>query len=362
MCTRKKKRIILGYFSFILLLLSLVGCNTSVQANNTEVTSSESNLKVHFIDVGQADSAFIELPNQQTMLIDAGNNNDEELVVDYIKNLGYTRIDYAIGTHPHEDHIGGLDNVIDCLDIGKIYFPAIPDKDSPTTKTYESVVRSIQNKNLKITAAKAGNSILSSDNLNAEILSPASSSYENLNNYSVVIKLTYGNTSFLFTGDMESDVESELSGNLKADVLKVGHHGSDTSTSDAFLEKVSPDIAVISVGANNKYGHPVQSTLDKLNQAGIQIYRTDELGSITILSDGNTISADKQAKPITSSIPNQSSVSNQPQPKDTIVYVTESGKSYHLETCHYVKNKKIALPLSEAKANYKPCSKCQPPE
>lgn len=336
----------LSFLIIFLFLFSLSGCVNTNAANNGL-------LKVHYIDVGQADSIFIELPDSKNMLIDAGNNPDGELVVDYIKNLGYSKIDYIIGTHPHEDHIGGMDNVIDSFEIGNVYLPKTDPGQTPTTKTYESVLTSIQNKGLKITAAKSGVSIFSSDSLKADFIAPNSDSYENLNNYSAVIKLTYGSNSFLFTGDAEKNSESEITADIKADVLKVGHHGSSTSTSDSFLQKVDPSYAVISVGTNNKYGHPAAETIETLQNAGVKIYRTDELGSILITSDGNNITVNGDSS--------ESSKTISPSSK-TLVYVTPNGKSYHNPECQYVKNNASSLSLSEAKTNYTPCSKCNPPK
>ena len=181
----------------------------SSNTNNTQaviVTNQEipepvvgSKLKVHFIDVGQADSIFIQLPNDENMLIDAGNNEDSDLVVNYIKDQKVSKLDYIIGTHPHEDHIGGLDAVINSFDIGKIYLPKV----SSNTKTFQDVLTAVKNKGLKVTTAKTGVSIFAGNNIKAEILAPNSEAYEDLNNYSSVVKLTYGTTSFLLTGDAE---------------------------------------------------------------------------------------------------------------------------------------------------------------
>lgn len=248
-------------------------------------TTEDSQMRVSYIDVGQGDSEFIELPNGQTLLIDAGTNAAGESVVEYIQSLGYTSIDYIVATHPHEDHIGGLDDVINSFDIGDIYMPKV----NTDTKTYEDVLDAIAAKNLIIFTAHAGISIVDTDNLSIEMLSPVSDSYDDLNNYSAVIKIVYGNTSFLFTGDAEEQAESEITDDVKADVLKVGHHGSNTSTSDEFLERVSPSVAVISCGKDNKYGHPTEEILNKLSSISSTVLRTDELGTIVIVSDGSKI-------------------------------------------------------------------------
>jgi beta-lactamase superfamily II metal-dependent hydrolase len=254
-------------------------------------------LKVHFLDVGQADSILIEAPGGKVMLIDAGNNADSGTVVSYIKNEKISRIDVLVGTHPHEDHIGGLDAVIKSFDIGKIYMP----RASSTTKTFEDVLNAIKTKNLKIATAAAGVSIALGQGIKCEILAPNDTGYKDLNNYSAVIKLTFGDTVFMLTGDAEDVSEQEMLAkgfNLKADVLKVGHHGSNYSTIPAFLKAVSPKYAVISVGKDNNYGHPAKQTLDKLAQAKIQVYRTDINGTVIASSDGKNITFEKKASAI----------------------------------------------------------------
>jgi len=273
--------------------------------NNSNVTTtqkaSENELVVHFIDVGQADSIFIQLPNTKTMIIDAGNNDDGVPVVNYITSLGVTRIDYVIGTHPHEDHIGGLDVVINSFEIGKIYMPLIAEDMEPTTKTYRDVLQAIDNKGLTITRARFGviifNETVDGLTLKAEILAPNSDKYSDLNDYSAVVKLEYGAKAFLFTGDAETVSENEILSkgvNLKANVLKVGHHGSDSSTSIAFLNTVQPEIAVICVGEGNTYGHPKPEVISRLLDKGIQIYRTDHVGHIIIGSNGQTLTIQTQ--------------------------------------------------------------------
>lgn len=269
----------------------------SSASNNDATKAVSGTLKVHYIDVGQADSILVQLPSGQNMLIDAGNNADSNLVVNYLKSQGVKRLDYVIGTHPHEDHIGGMDVAIKSFDIGKVYLPKV----TSNTKTYEDLLTAIQSKGLKITQAKAGVTLDVGSGATAELLAPNGSSYDDLNNYSAVLKLTFGKTSFLFEGDAEALSESEMlkaGYNLRADVLKVGHHGSSSSTSPAFLKAVAPKYAVISVGKDNDYGHPHPETLAKLSAAVVQVFRTDLQGTIVATSDGKTITFNKSASPV----------------------------------------------------------------
>ena len=231
------------------------------------ITPSE-DLKVHFLDVGQGDSIFIELPTNETILIDASIKDASNKIINYLREENVSKIDYVFATHPHSDHIGGMSAVIKAFDIGQIYMP----KAVTTTKTYENLLLTIKDKNLKIKAAKAGNTIIDTDDLKLVVLAPNQDSYESLNNYSIVLKLTYKEKSFLFMGDAETLSEKEITGDIQADVLKVGHHGSRTSTSQAFLNKVNPSYAVISVGLNNDYKHPHQEVIDRLEKKNIKIY------------------------------------------------------------------------------------------
>ena len=242
-------------------------------------------LKVHFLDVGQGDSIFIELPTNETILIDASIKDASDKIINYLKEEKVSKIDYVFATHPHSDHIGGMSAVIKAFDIGQIYMP----KAVTTTKTYENLLLTIKDKNLKIKTAKAGNTIIDTDDLKLVVLAPNQDSYESLNNYSIVLKLTYKEKSFLFTGDAETLSEKEITGDVEADVLKVGHHGSRTSTSQAFLNKVNPSYAVISVGLNNDYKHPHQEVFDRLEKKNIKIYRTDQNGDIIFTTDGYNI-------------------------------------------------------------------------
>lgn len=274
----KKKLLGLVLILFVILPIP-VGCQIS--------ESDGVDLEVHFIDVGQGEAILIKKGNE-SMLIDAGKNVSVDLIVSYLKKQKVRKLEYVIGTHPHEDHIGGLDAVIDNFDIGKVIMPnAIA-----TTKTFEDVLDSINKKGLSITKAKSGD-IYDFNGASFIILAPNQDEYSNLNNYSVVVKLTYGANSFLFTGDAEAQSEEEIltknKRSLKADVLKVGHHGSVTSTTQDFLDAVNPSVAVISLGAENTYGHPHKEIAERLESKKIKTYRTDLHGNIIAISDGESI-------------------------------------------------------------------------
>ena len=262
--------------------------NSTIQNTNenetieAEPVNVDSNLIVDFIDVGQADSILIQ-NEDKVMLIDAGTNEAGKTVVDYLENKGISQIDYLIGTHPHEDHIGGMDDVIEAFDIKQIYMP----KMETTTKTFKDVLTAISNKNLKITQPNKGTQIELGE-AKCKFMTDPIIDKDNINLSSLVIRLEFGNNSFLFMGDAEKENEETITW-PKTDVLKVGHHGSNTSSSQEFIEQVQPKYSVIMVGEDNSYNLPKQETIDKLEEAGSKIYRTDENGTIEITSDGNEI-------------------------------------------------------------------------
>ena len=239
-------------------------------------SNNEKNLHVYYIDVGQADSILIVNQNQSA-LIDAGNNEDGESVVNFIKSKGITKLDYVIGTHPHEDHIGGLDDVINNIDVDKIYLPKI----QTNTKTYEDVLQAIQNKNQKINSFNKGDKFTIED-ANLEVMTDSILDKNNLNLSSNIIRMEFNGTSFLFTGDAETENEKTIEW-PQTDILKVGHHGSTTSTSQNFLNQIKPKYAIISVGKDNDYEHPNEKILERLENADVEIFRTDECGTIEII-------------------------------------------------------------------------------
>ena len=245
-----------------------------------------SNFEVHFIDVGQADSALIECDGE-TMMIDGGNVADSNVVAAYLKKEDVTELNYVVCSHAHEDHVGGLSGALSVTKADNIYAP----KTETNTKAYKNFKKKAEEQNVEIKHPNVGDEIqLGSSTV--EFLGPVDENGKDLNSTSIVLKITYGNTSFLFTGDAESDEEEEIlnsGADLKSTVLKVGHHGSRTSTSYPFLREVMPQYAVISVEKGNSYGHPNEETLSKLSEAGVEVYRTDESGDIVMTSDGNSI-------------------------------------------------------------------------
>lgn len=287
------KRIIL----FFLAVLLLVGCsnpatkeaNTKSEQASTAVSQTQTDyLKVHFLDVGQGDSILVQFPDGKNMLVDAGINESASTIINYLNNNGIKKLDYLVGTHPHEDHVGSLDAVIKEFEIGEVLMP----KATTNTQSFRDVLTAIKNKGLQVTAAKAGICIINDGNLSVNILGPCGAAYESLNNYSAVIKIKYGEVAFLLMGDAEALSEKEIlatGADVRAQVLKVGHHGSQSSTAPEFLIAVNPEIAVISVGEGNDYHHPHQITLNKLQKAGITVLRTDQMGTIIISADSRKI-------------------------------------------------------------------------
>ncbi|MBE7065221.1 MAG: MBL fold metallo-hydrolase [Ruminococcaceae bacterium] len=259
---------------------------TEKPQSTADVTIGDGTLEVHFINVGQGDSIFIR-QGDKTMLIDAGERDQGTVVTKYLNKLHIDNIDYLVGTHPHSDHIGGLATVIKSIPVDNAIIPDI----EHDTKTYENFIVALLDKEIETFPAEAGDTYSLGD-AEFKILAPVRDDYEDLNNWSVVIKLTYGEKSFLFTGDAESLAETDIinSGyDLSADVLKVGHHGSATSSTLKFLKKVSPEYGIISCGVDNSYGHPDPIITKRLANMKITTYSTHTVGTVIVTSDGKTI-------------------------------------------------------------------------
>ena len=346
------------------------------ETNHKEISEdsgeTEGSLVVNFIDVGQGDSILIS-QGEHNMLIDGGENDQGTKIQAYIQANNIKELDYVVGTHPDSDHIGGLDVIIYKFDCKNILMP----KYSKDTKTYEEVISSVEEKGYKITHPKAGDTF-SLGEASIEVLSPKEGANygENANDYSIALKITYKDTSFLFTGDCEEAAEEDMinSGyDLSADVMKAGHHGSNTSNMREFLEKVNPETVVISCGEGNEYGHPRAEVLNNLRSMGVKVFRTDEQGTIVAVSNGSEIVWN--ASPSESwqaGEPNGSGESLQTQEADStiqeITYILNTNTmKIHRPSCGSVnqmseKNKKATSQSVEELEveGYKPCKNCNP--
>ncbi len=290
----KHRYIILG---IIVILFLLAGCSLTIETQAGPPISEESFLKVHFIDVGQGDATLIQQINQDNtynMLIDAGNNGDGGYLVEYLKDQGVKTLDYIIGTHPHSDHIGGLDDVIKGFQVGAIIMPKV----MANTRTFEEVMEAVSDKGLSITSPVPGTSYPLGE-AEFTILAPNSDDYASLNDYSIANRIVFGSNSFIFTGDAEALSEEEILNNfnkrdLASDVFKLAHHGSSTSNTEDFLEAINPSYGIISCGQDNSYGHPHREIMAQLKARNILVFRTDLHGTIVINSDGKDISIETE--------------------------------------------------------------------
>ena len=354
------------------LALGLVGCDTSSivpggsgdvmpnpaasQTGTTPSDGQDAAFQMHFIDVGQALSVLVECDGQ-FMLYDGGNVDDGSLVVSYLQKQGVEQLQYVFCSHAHEDHVGGLAAVMAKFPAGHAYSPVT----ESSTKCFNDFVKYTQQQGLQLEVPSVG-TVWPLGSATVTLLGPVTQ-YSETNNTSLVLRIDYGSTSFLLTGDMENTAETDLvnsGANLKADVLQVGHHGSSTSTGYLFLNAVLPEMGVISCGAGNKYGHPHEETLSILRDAKVDVYRTDLQGTITIGSDGQNFTVgtehfvpDSQLNPTD---PSSSSTAQQ-------AYIGNvNSKKFHLPTCANLpaeKNQILFSSYDEAiAAGYTPCASC----
>lgn len=303
------------------IILSIV---LTISLTSSSFAAPSKSLQVHFIDVGQGASQLIISPSGKTMLIDAGNNDQEDDIVAYLTKQKVKKIDILVGTHPDADHIGGLDAVINNFDIGTIYMPKV----QANTETFKDVLLSVQNKSLKVNTAKSGILIDIDKSLTVKMIAPVNT-YDESNNMSAVIRISYGSTSFLLTGDAEQESENDIlnsKATLKSDVLLVGHHGSNSSTSQKFLNAVNPKYAVIQVGKNS-YGHPTDTTLKKLTSKKISVYRNDKQGNIIFTSDGKTIKVSTEKTSTTTNKSTTNTTKPTTTPKKTTTNTTVTYKN-----------------------------------
>ena len=338
-----------------LLILSLLlsGCSLiepiATAPRNDYPTTQASSLTVHYIDVGQADCALIECGGQY-MIIDGGNVDDSDLVVTYLQDQGVEELHTVICTHAHEDHVGGLAAVLAIYPTGQILSP---------TRTYSSAcfddfLYYADQQDIAITIPDPGDSFYLGD-AEVTVLGPVKS-YADPNNTSIVVKVEFGDNAFLFTGDMEKDAETDMLDygmDVSADVLKVGHHGSSTSTGYRFLYEVDPEYAVVSLGKDNTYGHPHRETVAIFADAGVPMLRTDELGTILAVSNGSQI---------TFTWEKQSAQPGDIEPANDTYIGNKNSKKFHLPTCNGLpaeNNQVIFDSYSEAIAEgYTPCGNC----
>lgn len=301
------KKIVAVFILFLILFIT--GCITPVSTYTSPVTipplspnsitvpqtseiqpfstivKTAGTMMVSYIDVGQGDSELIQTPSGKIMLIDAGPTDAGQKVENFLRNQKISTIDIVVATHPHEDHIGGMSTILNSFSVKQFIDSGYPH----TTSTYEGMLNLIDQKNISFRTVNSGDTFLIDPAISIQVLNPQATFFDDINQNSIVLKMTYGTVSFLFTGDAGSSAESIYTNAAgHADVLKVAHHGSSTSTGEFFLSKVTPMVSIIEVGSGNPYGHPADATIQRLRLIGSTIYRTDLHGTIQITCDGNT--------------------------------------------------------------------------
>lgn len=329
-----------------------------INAENTtpiDTTNLNSTLEVHYIDVGQADSSLV-LCDGYSMLIDGGNAADSNLIAAYLKKENITSLDYIVCTHAHEDHVGGLSGALSVVEVKNVLAP----KTEAETAAYQNFKDKTAVQGLTIQHPAAGDSFMLGSG-NIQVVGPVTENTDDLNNTSIVMKLTYGSTSFLFTGDASRDEEQDIINagyDISADVLKVGHHGSESSTSYLWLREVMPKYAIISVGKNNTYGHPSEAVLSRLRDADVTLYRTDLQGDIIVKSDGENITVTTER--------NENIETNETAEEyNEGTYIgNKNSKKFHRPDCRMLPAEQNRVEFSNREdaisSGYSPCGICNP--
>ena len=350
------KRHVKTYVFLVIIAILLSACTSLPDGQTTSPTGTEEELgfTVYFIDVGQADSALV-VCDGKTMLIDGGNVADSRLIYSFLEKHGVSELDYIVATHAHEDHVGGLAGALNYAKANVAYCPVT----SFDSKAFNDFIKYLGEQSVSITVPKHGDSFWLGS-AGVQIIGPIKASNEP-NNTSIVIRIVYGDTSFLFTGDAERNEEQDIleaGYDLSATVLKIGHHGSDTSTTYPFLREIMPLCAVISCGEGNSYGHPNDDLLSRLRDADVIVYRTDIQGTITCTSDGSTVTFTTERNPNAQTNPTEPSAQHD-------YYIGNiNTKKFHLPTCSGLpqeKNRTFFDSREEAiSAGYDPCGTCKP--
>lgn len=368
----RHRRNVLSFFTLWLFLVTgIAGCSGSMQraaepaalAQNEDTSLEEDNLNIHFFDIGQGDCIIIT-QGGHAMMIDAGENDKGTAIQAYLNYLGIETLEYFVLTHPDSDHIGGADVILYKFDCQTVLMP----DQAADTRTYHDVIQAMKTKGYSAVHPEVGDTY-AFGGASFTILGPVQK-YSDNNNNSIVLRMTYGSNTFLFTGDAEAEAEADILEEgleVRADVLKAGHHGSSTSTSDEFLEAVSPEYAVISCGEGNKYGHPHAETMNKFRQNGITVYRTDEQGTVIASSDGSTISWSEG--PSDSWLTGEAAGSAAAEGAEApVTYVLNTNtRKFHLPDCSSTENispsnREESTQSREEliEAGYDPCSRCNP--